>query len=94
MSQLSTKFARFDGSENKEYYAEKTPQGGFFLGDFLSITMLNYFKEVRSEMKHVSWPTRQQALVYTGVVIAVSLLVSAYLGVWDYVFSLVIRNII
>lgn len=56
--------------------------------------MLNYFKEVRSEMKHVSWPTRQQALVYTGVVIAVSLLVSAYLGVWDYVFSLVIRNII
>jgi preprotein translocase subunit SecE len=58
------------------------------------ITMFNYFKEVRAEMKHVSWPTRRQAVVYTVVVIAVSLVTAVYLGLLDYVFSLVIKKII
>ncbi|MBY0472855.1 preprotein translocase subunit SecE [Patescibacteria group bacterium] len=56
--------------------------------------MFNYFKDVRAEMKHVSWPTRRQAVVYTGVVIAVSLGTAIYLGLLDYVFSLVIKQII
>ncbi len=45
-------------------------------------------------MKHVSWPTRTQALVSTAVVIAVSLAAAVYLGVWDYIFTLVIQQII
>jgi preprotein translocase subunit SecE len=56
--------------------------------------MFNYFKEVRAEMKHVSWPTRRQAIVYTAVVIAVSLATAVYLGLLDYAFSLVIKKII
>ncbi len=56
--------------------------------------MFNYFKDVRAEMRHVSWPTRRQAVVYTGVVIAVSLVTAIYLGLLDYVFSLVIKQII
>ncbi len=56
--------------------------------------MPNYFKEVKGEMKHVSWPTRSQALVYTGVVIGVSLATAAYLGGWDYLFSALIQKII
>jgi preprotein translocase subunit SecE len=56
--------------------------------------MLNYFREVRSEIKHVSWPTRTQALIYTAVVVAVSLATALYLGLWDYVFSLVIKQIV
>ncbi len=56
--------------------------------------MNNYFNEVRSEMKHVSWPTRQQAIVYTGVVIAISLLTALYLGLWDYVFAAFIQKIL
>lgn len=56
--------------------------------------MFNYFKDVRAEMRHVSWPTRRQAVVYTGVVIAVSLATAVYLGLLDYVFSLVIKQII
>ena len=53
-----------------------------------------YFKDVRSEMRHVSWPTRQQAAVYTGVVIGISLAVAAYLGLLDYVFAAIIQKII
>lgn len=56
--------------------------------------MFNYFKEVRAEMRHVSWPTRAQAITYTVVVIAVSLVTSFYLGAWDYLFSIVIKRVI
>lgn len=73
---------------------QKRPRQGFFLREVIFYIMLNYFREVRSEIKHVSWPTRTQAIVYTVVVIAVSLATAAYLGAWDYLFSIVIRNII
>lgn len=56
--------------------------------------MFNYFKEVRAEMRHVSWPTRQQAVVYTIVVIVVSLVVAFYLGILDYIFDTIIQKVI
>jgi preprotein translocase subunit SecE len=56
--------------------------------------MFNYFKDVRAEMRHVSWPTRRQAIIYTAVVIGVSLATAVYLGLLDYVFSLVIQKVI
>lgn len=56
--------------------------------------MFNYFKEVRAELRHVSWPTRRQAIAYTAVVIAVSLGTAIYLGLLDYFFSFVIQKII
>ena len=56
--------------------------------------MFNYFKEVRAEMRHVTWPSRTQAIVYTSIVIAVSLLTAAYLGLLDYLFGLIIQKII
>lgn len=56
--------------------------------------MWDYFKEVRGEMKHVSWPSRRQTIIYTLVVIGVSLATAVYLGVWDYLFSLLLKIII
>ena len=56
--------------------------------------MWNYFKEVRAEMKHVTWPSRQQAVVYTVVVVAVSLATAIYLGVLDYFFTAIIQRVI
>lgn len=56
--------------------------------------MWNYIKEVRAEMKHVSWPTRNQTVVYTIVVVAVSFITAFYLGAWDYVFGIIIRRVI
>jgi len=58
----------------------------------MSIT--SYFKEVRAEMKHVSWPSRRTAAVYTAVVIGVSLAVAAYLGILDFIFAGIIQHII
>lgn len=56
--------------------------------------MLEYFKQVRAELNHVSWPSRAQMIAFTSVVIAVSLAVAVYLGLLDYVFSLVLKKII
>ncbi len=47
----------------------------------------DYLKGVRSELTHVSWPTTNQAIAYTGLVILISLAVSFILGGFDYVFN-------
>ena len=45
-------------------------------------------------MKHVLWPTRQQAIVYTVMVIGISIAVAVYLGLLDYLFAAIIKKII
>lgn len=46
-----------------------------------------YIKDTRSELNHVAWPTRVQTIVYTILVVVVSVLVSLYLGVFDFLFT-------
>ncbi len=38
-------------------------------------------------MKHVSWPTQRQAIVFTAFVIAFSLIISLVLGLADFAFT-------
>ncbi len=45
-------------------------------------------------MAHVSWPTRRQAVAYTIVTIAISIATAAFLGFFDYIFSLVLQKFI
>ncbi len=47
----------------------------------------NYLKDVRAEMKHVSWPTKRQVVIYTVVVILISFIVAYYLGLFDVIFA-------
>ena len=47
----------------------------------------NYVKDTQAEMKHVNWPTRQQTIRFTVMVIAVSLVTAIILGIADFVFS-------
>ncbi len=56
--------------------------------------LLNYIAETKEEMKHVSWPTKKQTLTFTALVILISVAVAAYLGLFDYLFSLGLKNII
>lgn len=46
-----------------------------------------FLKETQAELKHVSWLTRRQAIIYTAIVIGITLGVAAYLGALDYIFS-------
>lgn len=49
--------------------------------------IVEYLKETRSELKHVSWPTRNQAIAFTIVVIILSLAVAFFLGFFDFIFT-------
>jgi preprotein translocase subunit SecE len=45
--------------------------------------LLNYIRATRGELKHVSWPTQKQTIVFTVLVILVSIVTSIYLGILD-----------
>lgn len=49
--------------------------------------LTEYFKETKTELKHVIWPTRSQTLYYTLIVVVLSFLVAYYLGIFDFIFS-------
>ncbi len=53
-----------------------------------------YFKETKTELKHVIWPTKSQTLYYTLIVILLSVAVAYYLGVFDYIFQKGLEKII
>ena len=53
-----------------------------------------FLKEVRLEMKKVNWPTRQQTIRYTLIVIGVSLAVAAFLGTLDFIFNILLTKFI
>lgn len=47
----------------------------------------NYFRDTATEMKHVSWPTKTQAIVYTALVIGISALIAVIVGAFDFIFT-------
>lgn len=49
-----------------------------------------YFRGVRSEFKKVVWPTKQQVLTYSLVVIVVSILVALAIYGLDYVIQAIL----
>jgi len=46
-----------------------------------------YFKETKTELKHVIWPNRSQTFYYTLIVVVLSVVVAYYLGIFDFIFS-------
>ena len=54
----------------------------------------SFFKEVWVEMKRVSWLSQKEIARYTIIVLAFTIVVAAFLGGLDYVFTLVIKKII
>lgn len=47
---------------------------------------VQFIREVIAELKKVSWPTRQETVKLTIVVIVLSILVGAFIGVLDITF--------
>lgn len=56
-------------------------------GLFDKIPVSRYFSEVMLELRKVSWPTREETIQMTVLVVVVSAIVSAYLGGLDYLFT-------
>lgn len=45
-----------------------------------------FFREVVTESRKVDWPSRQATLKYTIIVVVISLIIAAFLGLLDLVF--------
>jgi preprotein translocase subunit SecE len=49
--------------------------------------LAKYVGDTMAELKQVSWPTQHQAVLYTALVIGISIAVSMFVGAFDYAFS-------
>jgi len=46
-----------------------------------------FWRDSRAELRKVNWPNRKELTTYTIVVIVVTIIVSTFVGVVDFVFS-------
>jgi preprotein translocase subunit SecE len=51
----------------------------------------NFFREAFSEMRKVVWPSRDETQRLTMVVIGISLSVGLFLGLFDFLFTEIVR---
>ncbi len=58
------------------------------------VKLANYIKASIEEMKKVTWPTKKETARYTWLVIVLSLVIAAFLGLLDFFFNYVLGFII
>lgn len=56
--------------------------------------LFDYLRDVRGELRHVSWPTRSQTVNYTIIVVAISIITGLFLGLLDYLFGGALKQIL
>lgn len=54
--------------------------------------MIQFVRESFAEISRISWPSRREVVGLTVLVLAVSALVAAYLGVLDHGFSWLVQR--
>ena len=50
-----------------------------------------FLREVRIEMTKVTWPPRRELLQATGVVIIACVIAAAYIGLFDYIWTVIVK---
>jgi preprotein translocase subunit SecE len=60
----------------------------------MATTPITFFGEVRDELKKVVWPSRQETIRLTVVILTVSLLVGAFLGGLDFAFTKLLQVVV
>lgn len=50
-----------------------------------------FFSDVRQELGKVVWPTREELLGSTSVVIVTTFLLAAFIGIVDFILSTILR---
>ncbi|MDT8446048.1 MAG: preprotein translocase subunit SecE [bacterium] len=53
-----------------------------------------FFSDVRGEFKKVTWPSRDQTVKQTGVVLVITLITAVFLGVVDYGLNELVKQVI
>jgi len=53
-----------------------------------------YLKEVRAEIRKVTWPSRQEVVRLSTIVVIVMIVMSAFMAIIDFAFSRLMQAII
>ena len=48
---------------------------------------VSFLREVRDELKKVTWPTKEETFRLTGLVVVVSVIVAVFVGSTDFLFT-------
>jgi preprotein translocase subunit SecE len=56
--------------------------------------IVKFLKETRAEMRKVTWPTRDELVESTKIVIIATLVVTLFIGLVDQVLTLIIRRLL
>lgn len=60
----------------------------------MAVNLPKYLSDTWTELKQVAWPSRQVTIKLTAVVIAISLIVAAYVGGLDYTLTSVLKKLL
>ncbi len=55
---------------------------------------IQFVSQAKAELKKVTWPTRQQTLASTGVVMVIVGITAVYLGVIDFILAKLVKFIL
>jgi len=55
---------------------------------------VQYIRETRAELRKVVWPTREEAINLTAIVVGTIVVMSAFFGVVDYILTQLFRLLI
>ena len=75
------------GKGGKKVQQQQQNRGGFLAGP------RKFVRDVRGELRRVSWPGREQLRQSTAVVLIIVLTLAAYVAVWDFLFGRLARLI-
>ncbi len=51
------------------------------------LSPITFIKQTREELRQVTWPTRDEAIRLTSIVIVLSVIVGVYIGGLDFIFT-------
>ena len=55
-------------------------------------SVLTFLREAKVELSRVNWPSQQEIIRYTVLVITISLVVALFLGALDFTFGLLVEK--
>ena len=75
------------GGGKAQQQQQQKKSGGFLAGP------RKFARDVRGELRRVSWPGREQLRQSTAVVLIIVLTLAAYVAAWDFLFGRLARLI-
>ena len=64
------------------------------LARILNNPLVRYFREAREELRKVTWPSRQDVIKYSAVVVIISVVLAAFFGLLDWVLTVGLEKLV